>query len=171
MNTTTTTASAFFYIDGIPTKGTWVELDSSTTWETIREAIWEKIPGAIVDEILCADAEGLARHFLSRYDGFDLKAWTEWIEGAERSDLDPEIVALYCDNVGQWDAEAVRGAEENYYGEYVSHEEFAVELLNNTGDLASMPEHLSYYFDYQKYANDLLMTDFFEVEGHYFYNA
>ena len=171
MNTTTTTASAFFYIDGIPTKGAWVELDSSTTWETIADAIREAIPGADCDEILCADAEGLARHFLGRYDGFDLKAWSEWIETAEASDLDPEIVALYCDNVGQWDAEAVRAAEENYYGAYVSHEEFAVELLNNTGDLASMPEHLSYYFDYQKCANDLLMTDFFEAEGHYFFNA
>ena len=168
--TETTTASAFFYIDGIPTKGVWVDLDSSTTWETIRETLWEKIPGAVVDEILCADAEGLARHFLSRYDAFDLTGWIEWIEAAERTHLEPELIALYCDHMGQWDAEGVEKANENYAGSFDSPEDFAVEMLDSTGDLSLMPEHLTYYFDYQKYARDLLMTDFFEVDGHYFRN-
>lgn len=171
MRTKTTEASAFFYIDGIPTKGCWVDLDESTSWETIREAIWNAIPGAVVDEILCADAEGLARHFLSKFDGFDLDGWQEWIEAAERSHLEPEIIAAYCDNLGQWDAGTVADAEENYYGSHNSPADFAAELLDGTGDLASIPEHLSYYFDYEKYANDLLMTDFFESEGHYFRNA
>jgi len=170
MNTTTATAPAFFYIDGIPTKGAWVELDSSTTWETIADAIREAIPGADCDEILCADAEGLARHFLSRYDCFDLKAWTEWIEAAERTHLEPELIALYCDNIGQWDAETVQAAEDSYYGEHDSPEDFAAELLENTGELSSIPENLRYYFDFEKYARDLLITDFFETEGHYFWN-
>jgi antirestriction protein len=170
MTTTTTTASAFFYIDGIPTKGCWVDLDDSTTWETIADAIRDAIPAAIVDEILCADAEGLARHFLSRYDGFDLKGWQEWIEAAERSHYDAEIIAAYCDNVNQWDTDTVEAAEENYMGSFDSPEDFAEDYAESTGVLSSVPENLRYYFDFQKFANDLMCDDFFEADGHYFIN-
>jgi len=170
MNTKTTDASAFFYIDGIPTKGLWVDLDESTSWETIREAIWNAIPGAVVDEILCADADGLARYFVGRHGSFDLKAWQEWVEAAERSHLDPEIIAAFCDNMGEWGADAVVNAEDCYMGSYDSAADFAAELIESCGDLSSIPEHLSYYFDYDKYGRDLLMGDFFESDGHYFAN-
>ena len=170
MNTKTVDASAFFYIDGIPTKGCWVDLDASTTWETIADAIRAAIPGAVVDEILCADAEGTARHFLSRYDCFSLSEWQAWAEAVERSSYAPEIIALYCDNIGDWTPEAVEAAEQNYWGEHDSRADFAAELLEGSGELASIPESLRYYFDYDKYASDLLSGDFFECEGHYFRN-
>ncbi len=168
MTTTTTTAAAFFYIDGIPTKGCWVDLDESTTWETIADAIRAAIPGAAIDEILCADAEGPARHFLSRYDGFDLNCWQEWIEAAERSHLEIEVIEAYCDNVGMWDAEAVEAAEENYMGSFDTPAEFAEDYADGTGILSSIPENLRYYFDFERFANDLMSGDFFESDGHYF---
>lgn len=170
MSTTTTENAAFFYIDGIPTKGAWVELDESTTWETIADAIREKIPGAKIDEILCADAEGLARHFLSRYDGFDLNGWQEWAAAVERSHLDPEIVAAYCDNMGQWDEAAVTDAEDNYCGTFDSPAEFAEDYAESTGMLESIPENLRYYFDFEKFGSDMLCGDIFESDGHYFYS-
>jgi antirestriction protein len=171
MNTTTATASAFFYIDGIPTKGTWIDLDESTTWEDIAAAIREKIPGAVIDEILCADAEGLARNFLSRYDCFSLGEWQTWSEAAARSYLDPEIVAAYCENLGDWTEEAVSNAEDNYSGSFDSPEDFAYDLAEQTGMLESVPENLRYYFDFEKFARDLLMGDYFENDGHYFHNC
>jgi antirestriction protein len=171
MNTTTTTENAaFFYIDGIPTKGTWVELDESTTWETIAEAIREKIPSAEIDEILCADAEGMARHFLSRHDCFDLNGWQEWIAAVERAHYDAEIIAAYCDNVGQWDESAVTDAEDNYCGTFENAAEFAEDYAESTGMLESIPENLRHYFDFEKFGNDMLCGDVFESDGHYFYN-
>lgn len=170
MTTTTTTASAFFYVDGIPTKGVWVDLDASTTWESIAEQIREAIPGADCDEILCADAEGFARHFLSRYDGFDLKAFNEWIEAAEAATYPLEVIEAYCDGIGDWTPEAVSDADECYFGEHESDEDFAADLLENTGELSSIPESLRYYFDYEKYARDLMSGDFFSHNGHYFRN-
>jgi antirestriction protein len=170
MTTTTATASAFFYIDGIPTKGCWVELDSSTTWETIAGAIREKIPGAIVDEILCAGAQGLAEEFLSAYDSFELQAFCEWMEAVEASHLDPEVIAAYCSNNGDWDAEGVEAAEECYAGTYDSDEEFAEDLADQLGLLDQVPENLRYYFDMGRWARDLLMGDYFVNEGHYFHN-
>jgi antirestriction protein len=170
MNTTTTKNAAFFYIDGIPTKGTWVGLDESTTWETIADAIREKIPGAVIDEILCADAEGLARHFLSRYDCFSLNEWQEWTEAVGRSHLDPEIVAAYCENLGNWTREAVSDAEDDYAGSFDSPEDFACDYFEQTMTLESLPENLRYYFDFEKFGRDLLMGDYFESDGHYFSN-
>lgn len=170
MNTTTADASAFFYIDGIPTKGAWVDLDASTTWETIGDAIRAAIPGAVVDEILCADAEGNARHFLSRYDCFSLGEWQAWAEAVDRSHLDAEIVAAYCDNMGDWSEDAVSAAEDAYSGTFDSPEDFAADLAEQTGMLESVPENLRYYFDFEKFARDLMMGDYFEADGHYFHN-
>ena len=47
----------------------------------------------------------------------------------------------------------------------------AEELLEETGGLDQIPENLRYYFDYEKYANDLrLGGDFTEHDGYYFWN-
>ena len=170
MTTTTANASAFFYIDGIPTKGCWVDLDSSTTWETIAEAIREKFPAAEIDEILCADAEGLAEEFLSAYDSFELKSFCEWIEAVEQSYLDPEIISAYCSNNGEWTPENVTNAEEDWVGTFESDEEFGEELADQLGLLDQVPENLRYYFDIGRWAHDLLMSDYFVSEGHYFRN-
>ena len=170
MTTATATASAFFYIDGIPTKGAWVELDSSTTWKDIAQALREKFPGADSDEILCAGAEGLADEFLSAYDSFELKSFSEWMGAVERSHLDPEIIAAYCSNLGEWTSEGVTNAEECYAGTYDSDEEFAEDLADQLGLLDQVPENLRYYFDFGRWANDLLMSDYFVNEGHYFHN-
>ena len=172
MSTTTTTdAKAFFYIDGIPTKGCWVDLDSTTTWEDIAEAIKQKYPAADCDEILCADAEGLAEEFLSAYDSFELKTFSEFVGAVELSDLDPEIIAAYCSNNGEWTPEGVQNAEECYCGTFDSDEAFADDLADQIGLLDTIPSNIAAYFDFSRWANDLLMSDYFVSEGHYFRNV
>jgi antirestriction protein len=168
--TETTTASAFFYIDGIPTKGCWVDLDASTTWETIADAIREAIPGAVIDEILCADAEGEASHFLTPFDAFDLNGWQNYATALEESHLDPEIAAAYCDNLGEWTPKSVEDAADCYAGTFDTPAEFAEDLADQTGMMESIPESLRYYFDFEAFARDLLIGDYFESGGHYFHN-
>ena len=170
MTTKTIEASGFFYVDGIPTKGVWVDLDSSTTWDDIAAAIRDAIPGADCDEILCACAEGVADEFLSAFGIFELQNFREWMEAAERSHLDPEIIAAYCSNNGEWTPDGVEHAEENFIGSFDSAEDFAAEVLDGTGELSEVPERLRYYFDYSAYASDLLTSDCFESDGHYFWN-
>lgn len=171
MNATTATdAAAFFYIDGIPTKGTWVALDASTTWESISEAIKAAIPGSNPDEILCADVEGEACHFLNAFDGFNLYGWLEYAAALENSHLDQEIAAAYCDMIGEWTPGAVENAEDAYLGTFDSPAEFAEDLMEQTGGLEAIPENLRYYFDFEKFARDLLMDGYCEHGGHYFSN-
>lgn len=45
--------------------------------------------------------------------------------------------------------------EDNYHGEWDSFQDYAENLLEDCGDLNSMPVYLRQYFDYEAYAKDL----------------
>jgi antirestriction protein len=157
----------FFYIDGIPTKGLWIDLDQVGAWEDIQLRLSEAFPSAVIDEVLCADVEGLAHHFYAiSCDSFDLDAWVEFLEEKAGTHLSDEVINAYFENCG---ASSLSDVEEAYAGEHNSDEDFAVDLLEQCGDLDSMSEPLRSYFDYEKYARDLMM-DYFESNGHYFRN-
>jgi antirestriction protein len=50
---------------------------------------------------------------------------------------------------------------ECYHGEYDSEEDFAISLAEDT---MTIPEHISYYIDYEKMARDLFICDYFSIE-------
>lgn len=60
--------------------------------------------------------------------------------------------------------------EEAYCGEWNSEQEFAEDLAVNTGLLDEMPDHLQVYFDWQMWARDLFMTDYWSSNGFIFRN-
>ena len=74
------------------------------------------------------------------------------LEGYER-----EAVQVYLDQIGNDSTDRIL---DMYYGVYDSEEDFATQLLEDTGDLASIPEHLQSYFDYDAYTRDLFISDF-----------
>ena len=155
---------AFFYVDGIPTNGCWVELDGVTGWGEIICALYEagyKNP----DEILCADAEGLARSFLTRHDSFDLTGYIECREACGWAN--DEAKAAYIDCFGAWDA---AGFEDAYSGEWDSDTALAEDFIDGTGMLADVPDNLRGYFDMAAFTRDLMM-DYSESGGFYFRNC
>lgn len=160
------TNQGFFYIDGIPTKGLWVDLDDVAEWSQIEEKLLDLFPSAQIDEILCADVEGLAKHFYaSQCDGFDMESWATYLEDKEAyPDLDDAVISAYFENCGVSDLSDV---EESYQGEYSSDEDFAEEYIDSTGMLSEVPENLRWYFDTEKFARDMMM-DYFSNDGHYF---
>lgn len=154
---------AFFYVDGIPTKGCWVELDAVHGWGDVIRALYDagyQNP----DEILCADAEGLARYFLSRYDSFDLSGYIECRETCGWAS--EEAKTAYIDCFGSWDA---AGFEEAYSGEWESDTALAEDFIESTGMLAGVPDNLRNYFDTAAFTRDLMM-DYSESAGFYFRN-
>lgn len=158
---------AFFYIDGIPTKGCWIDLDQVGAWEDIQLILSQAFPSAVIDEVLCADVEGLAQYFYtSSCDSFDLDAWLEFLEEKAGTHLSDEVIAAYFDNCG---VSSLSDVEEAYAGEFNNDEDFAVQLLDDTGEL-DPSSLLGAYFDYEKFARDLMMCDYFESNGHYFRN-
>ena len=61
------------------------------------------------------------------------------------------------------DAEAIMDA---YYGQYESELEFAYDMAENT---MQIPAEIEPYFDYEKYARDLFITDFIFENGFVFF--
>ena len=57
-----------------------------------------------------------------------------------------------------------------YRGEFETRAEMAEDLLQSTGSLADMPDHLTVYFDFDSYGQDLLTSgDVCEQDGYYFW--
>lgn len=162
-----TESQAFFYIDGIPTKGLWVDLDDVNSWEDVEAKLLDLFPSSQIDEILCSDIEGIGRHFYaSNCDSFDMAAWIEFKEDASSTYLDMATIDAYFKNCG---VSPVSEVEDSYRGEFDSWEDFAHDLLEQTGDLNAIPEHLRFYFDFALYGRDL-SYDFFESDGIFFQN-
>ena len=61
------------------------------------------------------------------------------------------------------DAEAIMDA---YYGQYESELEFAYDMVENT---MQIPSEIEPYFDYEKYARDMFITDFIFENGFVFF--
>lgn len=79
-----------------------------------------------------------------------------------------EAVTAYISLFNEWDASDF---QDRYRGQWDSWEDMAQELLDETGELDSIPEHLRSYFDLEAYARDMeLNGDFAEENGYFFWN-
>ena len=133
-NTSDAGDRTFFYVDGLPTKGIWIDLGSIDSWADVYEAL----TGAGVStadyggDILVADVEGpLVRAcYSSRYDLIDLQAYLTLRDDVARMDASSEAVVAFINWYGCWDREAFESA---FMGHYDSEEVFAEQYLDDTG--------------------------------------
>lgn len=69
--------------------------------------------------------------------------------------IDAELLNAFADQEGLNDQEeAVDRFEECYAGTFNTLEEWAENLLDETGELNEIPDHLRFYFDFSAYARD-----------------
>lgn len=163
---------AFYYVDGIPTKGVWIDLDQITDEDDIKQALADAglIPtdddeddqntGTPVydGDLLVATVEGaLAPHFLSKYDTFDLGEFKECVEECDSDRIDYDHAAAYINWAGSW---SLRNFEDARCGKYDSEVAYAEELFDECY-LHDVPESVRYYVDYEKFARDLFMSDYY----------
>jgi antirestriction protein len=164
---------AFFYIDGIPTKGAWIDLDDITDWDAVKSELAKSLGlnADDLDEVLCSDIEGLPRHFYaSNCDAFSMTEWADFKEQLEATHLDAEVIDAYLDNMGTYGGVDISDIEDAYHGEYDDFTDFAQNLMEESGDLDQIPANLRFYFDFEAYGRDLSF-DFFESNGHFFRNC
>ncbi|MBL0352087.1 MAG: antirestriction protein ArdA [Candidatus Dechloromonas phosphoritropha] len=162
-----TTNRAFYYVDGIPTKGYWIDLDD--VYDT-DEVLTKLVQSGIAEpdyggDLLVADVEGaLAWAFYSSC--CDSMALDDF--NACRDECDDEnAAAAFIEWFGTWDANTY---EEAYQGLYDNEEAFAEQLIEDTGMLAEIPEHLQCYFDYGRFTHDLFITDYYFADDGYVFN-
>src|SRR5688572_11231533 len=104
----------------------------------------------------------------------DYDATPDFGEYPDKKTLDDYITALdEVSNVKALNAlvdagYSPREFRDRYYGTFDSDRAFVYEYVDSSGMLEEVPEHLQFYFDYDSFARDLLLTDFTERNGHYF---
>lgn len=112
---------------------------------------------------MVADTEReLADCFYSRYGSFNLEGFIEALD----SGYDPETIATFIKLFDVWNAERF---SDNYLGVYDLLEDYAYQYVVDYDLLNSLPNNLRCYFDYEKFACDLMIDDITEHNGHYFY--
>ena len=158
---------AYYYVDGIPTKGSWVDLDDISNSDEVMAhlvALGITLP-SYGGDLLVADVEGpLAWAFYSCH--CDALALDDFIDCRDECD-DHAAAAAFVEWFGYWDQNTF---VESYQGRYDSEEAFAEQLIEDSGMLADMPGSLQCYFDYSRFSSDLFITDYYYADGGYVFN-
>ncbi len=107
-------------------------------------------------ELMAQDFEGLGD--VSEYGAFDrIRMIYLWMaQGFDPTD-EKQAAAFfaYLDNRSSIEGEdSFEKFQENFIGWYPSLEDYCWEYLEETGEFAQIPEHLSRYFDMESYARD-----------------
>lgn len=153
--------------------GEWLDLDDYSSKEEFYEACAELHKDEEDPEFMFQDHENIPSDFIS--EGWISEKFWEYMDAMNDIDNE-EAFTAYVEHMS-YDLEKtdissiVSDFEEAFQGEYKDEEDFAYELLEETGDIESMPKHLRYYFDYEKFARDLFMSDFFMIDGYVFRNV
>jgi antirestriction protein len=167
------TQEAFFYVDGIPTKGAWIDLEDVTDTDDVLEALAD---AGVIErnaddtityggDLLVADVDGvLAKHFLSKYGTFDLSGCLECMSECESRGISFDAAAAYINHFGTWSRDTF---EEAYQGEWDSEVDFAENLFDELY-LHELPSHVQSYIDYEKYARDIFIDGYTFEDGYVF---
>jgi antirestriction protein len=151
--------------------GEWLDLDDYSSKDEFYEACQELHKDEEDAEFMFQDWENIPADFIGE-SWISEKFW-DYIETL--SDVDEDAFTAYVEHMGfdldKTDvSDIVRDFEEAFCGEYKDEEDFAYQLLEDTGDLNQIPKHLQFYFDYEKFARDLFMSDYFMVDTYVFRN-
>lgn len=161
----------FAYVDGIPTKGLWIDMDAIDCWSEIKA---ELVVGEFCTEdydgdILVADAEGLCRPFAGRYGGFSLAEFTDCRD--HKTHAPDEAKIAYVEWIGSWSGDKFDEAYEgDFSGESNPKQAFIYSYVDEEGILDGAPQIAKYYFDYESYEHDKFIDDFHEENGFIFRN-
>lgn len=152
--------------------GQWLDLSDFSSKEEFYEACKELHSDEEDPEFMFQDYENIPETFVGESWISD-KFW-EYLE-AIADVQDEEAFKLYIENLGidfeKNDVSSiVEDFQDAYQGYFDRELDFTYDLLEQTGELEQIPQHLRYYFDYESYTRDLFINDFYMVEGHVFRN-
>jgi antirestriction protein len=161
MKTTQTTPRVYVaclaaYNNGI-LHGCWI--DANQEAEAINDAIKDMLaqsPIANAEEWAIHDYEGFCGLRLSEYESIEKVA-----EMAAMIEEHGEAWAKFAEYEGIEYATLER-FEEAYAGEWLSEEDFAEQLAEETMEI---PQHLAFYIDYEKMARDMFINDYFSADS------
>lgn len=102
---------------------------------------YENMPGSLYSESMGEKGFEKIMEYCELCDDYSVSAVDDFLEWSSSEDLDR--------------------MHDAYVGVYDSEEDFAEELLSDCYDLDNMMGSLACYFDYEKFARDLFMCDYY----------
>ena len=141
--------------------GQWIDVDSFDDYDEFMDYL-HRLHGDERDpEFMVQDYENFPEAWYSETCVCDEDWFNNVKEYADSSQQD--AMRAYIDYYGEWDAD---NFEEAYEGEYNSEEDFAEWLVDEIG--MENIQNREYYFDYDKFARDLFISDYDFVDGYVF---
>ena len=144
--------------------GMWVDLVKCGDYDTFMEVCHNLHADEEDPELMYQDYECFPSAWYSE-SGIDENTFDKIMEFADMDDDDKEAYEEFLDAFGE---ESIDSFKERYMGKWDSEEAFAEHIVDECYDLTGMMGHLSSYFDYQAYARDLFIEDFYYTDGYVF---
>jgi antirestriction protein len=142
-------------------KGAWVDLTKFSDHDSFIDHCKQLHNDETDPEFMYQDFENFPKEFYSE-SSIDPDLW----DFLNLDDGDKELLNAYHEAGFEGDIEDARDA---FAGQFDDDYSFAWDMLENSGDLSLIPDHLQAYFDVEKFARDL-MFDYSEANGYYFTN-
>ncbi len=140
--------------------GAWIAADQDARdIHAEIQSMLAKSPEPVAEEWAIHDYEGFHGSRLAEYESIETVADIANLI-AEHGQLGAAALA-HCDSP----AAAREALSDSYQGAFDSPADWAEQLLEDSGDLAQIPERLRGYFDFESYARDAeLSGDIFVIE-------
>ena len=152
--------------------GEWLDLTDYDTYDEFYSQCQELHNDEDDIELMFQEWENIPDKFISECH-LDKKVY-DYIEAIYEMDNNIEAFNHYLNNWGtnidKDFSEILEGFESAYQGYFEGDTEvkFTYFYVESNDILSGISEDLQFYFDYQKYARDLFITDYVEYEGHVF---
>lgn len=144
--------------------GDWVDLDGTEDLNEAIENIMLTSPMPDAEEWAVHDHEYCGS--LTEYPGMDaLNGIIEAFEKCQASHIEWEAFIGFCEHLGEEPTiDQVSPYNDAFAGSGKSLEDWCEELLEDTGQLSSVPDSLRGYFNFRAYARDMEVNDVFTLD-------
>ena len=144
--------------------GMWVDLVKCGDYDTFMEVCHNLHADEEDPELMYQDYECFPKAWYSE-SGIDEDTFDKIIEYAELDEDDREAFEEFTDSFGN---DSFDSFKERYMGKWDSEKDFAEHIIDECYNLDDMMGHLASYFDYDAYARDLFIDDFYFTDGYVF---
>ena len=162
--------------------GTWIDFDHLSSIDDILPAIFAMLDASPTAKESDLPAEEWAIHDYEGWCGFEIDGHGYpaglWLAYEVLSEMCENYSPAAIHDYAEWAGKGIYDIDDHfkdefedaYCGQYDDEEAFAESYIEDTGTLSTIPEWARAYFDYEAFARDLFMTDYFMTDdGHVFH--
>lgn len=144
--------------------GMWVDMVKCGDYDTFMEVCHNLHADEEDPELMYQDYECFPKAWYSE-SGIDEDTFDKIIEYAELDEDDREAFEEFTDSFGN---DSFDSFKERYMGKWDSEKDFAEHIVDECYNLDDMMGHLASYFDYEAFARDLFIDDYYFTDGYVF---